>query len=220
MKKIKHSFIERFQLTVFTLTFIVSAIFIFCLLCWLLQSIPVIAIVIISLIYLLSTIIVWSYLYVLFSIPSNLSRKFDRIKNEIASGKIKAVKEFSTRFCTFLIEFYNFSFFDIEHAAIKIRDTDHCFSSQDFWGCLDWNLVENILMQSEELLFHGKVLISDKNYFGYSIPIIFGEEFLGYFTVFTPRRLGKLMQRLLIDLENDFVDDQLVHIMRRELENS
>ena len=115
------------------------------------------------------------------------------------------------------MKFYTYSFFDIELAAVKVRNAAHCFSTEDLGSCLDWNSAENEIKSTGQQIFHGRVRVADRIFYGYSFPIIFGEEYLGFFTVFSSRRIGKLMQRMLADLENDFIDDQLVHVIRNEV---
>lgn len=212
----KRSFIENFQLTVFTVTYLFSSILLFWLLCLMLNSFQPVIIVLAALFYFLTAILLWSYLYVLFSIPQRVTRNFDRIKNDIASGKIGSAEEFANRLCLFLVDFYNYSFFDIEMASVKIINNKPCFSSQEMKECFDWDELEKEVMKIGEQIIHKKVKARNFKYFSCTTPIIFSDEYLGLFTVLTSRRLGNLMQKLLTDLENDFIDDQLVHILWKE----
>jgi len=53
----------------------------------------------------------------------------------------------------------------------------------------------------------------------YVIPIIFGDKRLGYMAVVTRQKLWKIFIRLLDEFENDFVDDQVVHVLARKAES-
>lgn len=216
MKKMKRSFTENFQLTVFSVTYLFSSILLFWLLCLVLKSFQPVIIVLAALVYFLMVILLWSYLYVLFSIPQRLARNFDRIKNDIASGKIISPEEFANRLCSFLVGFYNYSFFDIEMASVKIIDNKPCFSSQEMKECFDWDELEKEVMKIGEQIIHEKIQARNFKYFSYTTPILFGDEYLGFFTALTSRRLGKLMLKMLADLENDFIDDQLAHVLGKE----
>jgi hypothetical protein len=59
-----------------------------------------------------------------------------------------------------------------------------------------------------------KIKIDDKNYHPYIIPIHFGEEWLGYFAVFSKSKLNKIYIEFLDNFEDDFIDDQLIHVLR------
>jgi hypothetical protein len=66
---------------------------------------------------------------------------------------------------------------------------------------------------TENCIQAGKFLVGKKHYHLYIIPIWFGEEWLGYIGIFTERKLGKLFRAFLSDFENNYVDDQLKHVL-------
>jgi hypothetical protein len=42
----------------------------------------------------------------------------------------------------------------------------------------------------------------------YTTPIFFKDKFLGFFTVFSKQRLGRLSTKFLTDLEENFIDEK------------
>lgn len=174
------------------------------------------ALVIISLGFLILATLGWTFLYILFSIPQRLAGSFDLIKNNISSGKINTVIGFADEICFFLVRFHNYSFFDVNYSAMKIDGYDIHFSSPLIERALDWKKVEVEVGNSENIIDHKKVRFDNKKQHAYTVPVIFGDRLLGFFTVFTSHRLGKLRLKLLSDLENFYIDDQLVHVLNME----
>lgn len=213
MKKSNGAFLENFQLTVFTANYILACILLFWLLSFLFPYLGVVYIVLISIVYLLLATVIWAHLFILFSIPQRLAGSFDYIKNEIAWGRLNRAEDYAKEIADFLIKFYNYSFFDIAISAVKIKEKEIKFSTGGNKPSLNWDEIEEKIAKEDKILFHGKIKIEQKNYYAYTIPIYFGDDYLGFFSVFSPRKLGKLRLRLLSELENHFIDDQLVHIL-------
>ena len=89
-------------------------------------------------------------------------------------------------------------------------------SSSDFIDPLKKQIEDNEakISQQKTPIVLGKVEINGKKHFGYIIPIYFAEEWLGYFTVFTKNKLHKIFIDFLDNFEDDYIDDQLIHILR------
>lgn len=216
MKDSKGSFLEKFQLTVFTINYILACILLFWLLSLVFVHLSILAIALISLVFLLLATVIWAHLYIIFSIPQRLAGSFDFIKNNIARGKLIGVEEFSEQIANFLTDFYNYSFFDIAFSAFKIKGHTLVFSNDVISTSLNWDKVEKEARTEDYILDHGKHALNRKNYYAYTIPVYFGDDYLGFFTVFSLQRLGRLRLRLLSDLEDHFIDDQLVHILNKK----
>lgn len=216
MRKKKNFFLESFQLKVFTITYILSCVLIYWLLSFFLYELNVSILIIISLGLLVLATLGWAFLYILFSIPQRLAESFDSVKNDISSGKINTLDDFAGEICSFLVRFYNYSFFDIQYSAMKIAGKDIQFSSGLIAEALDWGKVENEAGDSENIIYHKKIRIDRKKQHSYTIPVYFGDRLLGFFSVFTPQKLGKLRLKLLSDLENFYIDDQLIHVINME----
>jgi hypothetical protein len=69
---------------------------------------------------------------------------------------------------------------------------------------------------TEELINLGKVSVQGQKLYGYLVPIWFGKEWLGYFFVLTDTRLLKMFADYLCVFEEQFVDDQLMHVLPKE----
>jgi hypothetical protein len=173
----------------------------------------IIVIVFATLAFFLLSILGWTHLYVLFSIPQRIAGSFDYLKNDISSGKTISVNEFQKELSSFLVNFYNYSFFDVEFSVVKARGEEPSFSSDEIQSTFVWESVEKQAENEDRQIRHGKIKIVGKEYYSYTTPIYFGRECLGFFMVFSRRRLGRLMLRLLRDLDNNFIDDQLKIIM-------
>ena len=77
-------------------------------------------------------VIIGSYFYLIVALPDRLSRNFDSIRNNIASGEIKSVDEFAKRVLDFVIKQFNFVFLDIEYAAMGVTQSKEMFFNDDF----------------------------------------------------------------------------------------
>jgi len=216
MKRKNNFFLESFQLKVFTITYVLSCILIYWLMSFFIFRFNVTVLIIISLVFLILATLGWAFLYILFSIPQRLAESFDSIKNNISSGKISTIDGFADDICFFLVRFYNYSFFDVNYSAMKIAGNDIHFSSPLIKRALDWEKVEVEAGNSENVIDHKKIRFDNKNHNAYTVPVFFGERLLGFFTVFTSHKLGKLRLKLLSDLENFYIDDQLVHVLNME----
>jgi hypothetical protein len=213
MPKKKRSYLENIQLTIFSITYLLSCILLFWLLTFLFTNADIIVIVFATLAFFILSILGWTHLYVLFSIPQRVAGSFDYLKNDISSGKTISVNEFQKELSGFLVKFYNYSFFDVEFSTVKALGQDPSFSSDEVQSSFVWDNVEKQAEKEDNQIKHGKIRINGKPYYSYTTPIYFGREYLGFFMVFSSRRLGNLMLRLLRDLENNFIDDQLKIIM-------
>ncbi|MFW5644895.1 MAG: hypothetical protein ACOCZL_03190, partial [Bacteroidota bacterium] len=208
MKRKKTFFLESFELKVFTITYILSCVLIYWVVSFLLFEPDLTILIIVSLGFLMLAALGWAFLYVLFSIPQRLAENFDSIKNDISSGKITKRDTFADAICSFLVRFYNYSFFDVNYSAMRIKGDDIHFSAESIAEVLDWDQVTDSAGKSERIIVHNPILVDNKKQYTYTVPIHFGDKFLGFFSVFTSHKLGKLRLKLLY-LENFYIDDQL-----------
>lgn len=156
-----------------------------------------------------------AFLFVLLDL-SNIGCKFDEIKNDIASKTIKTTEEFANRVCTFICNYFNFSFFTIAYCFFNIIDSDYVCSDNIIRNNiteLKFTSMLNKSQQTEKVTYIGKHSVGDKNYHLYIIPIWFGKEWLGYIGIFSPNKLWNMFILFLSDFENEYVDDQLVHVL-------
>ncbi len=212
MKRRKVQLFNNFQTTVFSICYTLAALFLFILLVYITREFQIVFHVLMSLIFMILAIFTWSYLNVIFSIPYKMAGSFDPIKNRISTGETDSEEVLSTEIIQFLITFFNYSFFDIQYAAMKTGSAQLVFSDENLSGILNWSEINDSSSKSEHISYEGRVKIENDVCFGYTIPIYFYDKYLGYFTVFSRQPLGRLRRNFLTDLENNFIDDQLVRV--------
>lgn len=99
---------------------------------------------------------------------------------------------------------------------MKIGEKEICFSADEIKECMEWQKVEQEISAGKGTIAHQQIWIDNKKIYPYSVPVIFGDQLLGFFTVFSSGRLGKQRLKLLSDLEDFYIDDQLVHVINME----
>ena len=166
--------------------------------------------------YLVLVIVVGSMIFVISYIPFNLATAFDPIKNDIAEGKLTTMEDLAERITSFTVKFYNFSFLDIAHAFIETE-----LSGLMGFECnkeVEKILKEyNILDKSkafEELSLAGKISLPERDYQLYILPIWIGGRWLGYMALLSEKRISRFFQRFLLEYEENFLDDQIMHVVR------
>lgn len=156
-----------------------------------------------------------AYLSVLLELPS-ISRKFDMIKNDIALKKISSPEDFGNRLMDLICSYFNFTFFTIQHSFCKIIETDYIFSDPEIRERFDpaqYDMMLKKTQGTEEIILFGRKKENDKTYYLYLIPVWFGSDWLGFIGVYSPKKLRKIFLAFLSNFENDFIDDQLVHVI-------
>ena len=166
--------------------------------------------------YIILVIVVGSMIHVISFIPFNLATAFDPIKNDIALGRIHTIEELGARITSFTVAFYNFSFLDISHAFLQ---TEH----SGLLGYQKNDQLEKILKersileksrQTEHITPEGKITLDGKTYQLYILPIWLGERWLGFMALFSEKRISRFFQRFLMEYEENFLDDQIMHLVR------
>ena len=155
-----------------------------------------------------------AYLAVLLELPS-ISHKFDMIKNDIALKKIRSPEVFGKRLTELICNYFSFTFFTIDYSFIKIIETDYIFSDPEIkgrFGPAQYDIMLKKTQETEDIILFGRKKENNKNYYLYLIPIWFGSEWLGFIGVYSPKKLRKIFVAFLSNFENDFIDDQLVHV--------
>ena len=172
--------------------------------------------VITLLIYMVIVVILGAMIHVISYIPFNLATAFDPIKNDIASGKISTIEQLGERITSFTVQFYNFSFLDITHAYIEIEESGIIgFESN---APLSKVLNEYRMLDKskvlEDLTLAGKISLSERDYQLYILPIWLGESWLGYMALLSEKKISRFFQRFLMEYEGNFLDDQIMHVVR------
>ena len=167
--------------------------------------------------FLLAGGLLGAWLWVLIKIPQGLSREYDTIKNQIASGEISTPKEFSNALAGFLVGYFSFFRFDVVVARVQVKDNASIDYPATSIGIeIDEAQLTQKSKETEGLIKLGQVTAQGQKLYAYLVPIWFGREWLGYFCVFTDTRLLKIFSDYLSVFEEQFVDDQLMHVLPKE----
>lgn len=155
----------------------------------------------------------------LFSILLDLPEigyKFDGIKNGIASKKIKTPEQFAIKVSDFICEHFRVFPLIVDYAFVQVLDLLCHFSDSSIPEKIGETKLMAIIsqsQQSEDVFFVEVLRISDRDYYLYTIPIWFGEDWLGCIGIFCRHRLPKLFMSYLSSFEDECIDDQLLHIL-------
>jgi hypothetical protein len=172
--------------------------------------------------YLGITVVLGAFIYFISYIPFNLSTAFDPIKNDIASGRINTIHAFGEQVTEFVTGFFDFSFLDIEYAVFQ-SDGSEMISTPvhpELMNTLKEFDLLHISKQGDEIVKVGKLTVGDLPFHLYLVPIWFGEQWLGYLALLTPKTMGPFFRRFIQEFENNYIDDQLVHVLNSEKRQS
>ena len=168
------------------------------------------------LVYMVVVIILGAMIHVISYIPFNLATAFDPIKNDIASGKISTIEELGERITCFTVQFYDFSFLDISHAYIETEESGIIgfeTNSQVNKVLNEFSMLDKS-KGLEEIALAGKISLPDRDYQLYILPLWLGETWLGYMALLSEKRISRFFQRFLMEYEGNFLDDQIMHVVR------
>lgn len=172
--------------------------------------------VITLLLYILIVIVIGSLIYVISYIPFNLATAFDPIKNDIALGKISSLEQLGERLTAFTVSFYNFSFLDITHAYMEIENSGIIGfeTNTELSKILKDYRMRDKSRVLEEITLAGQITLPERQYQLYILPIWLGERWLGYMALLSEKRISRFFQRFLMEYEENFLDDQIMHVVR------
>jgi len=214
------SLIYGLQRTILTTLYVISSLAILTLILYILIeifSLNGFMIIFIVVLYLVLAVILGSFIHVLSFIPVNIASSFDPIKDDVANGTIKTTQQFSERVCRFMTGFFSFTFFDIVHCLVHINGEIITATFDQSSTKFDDDYLGKRSREAHEVTHEGKITIEKINYNQYLVPVWFGKEWLGFLTVYTRNTLRKPFRNILFDLEDNFIDDQLIHIIKHEV---
>ena len=165
-------------------------------------------------------IIIGAFLYVLFKIPFQLQYDFDDIKNRIANKELSTIDEFEKELSDFIIRFFNFAFFDIQECVIQIKNRKYFFSSELLKDLLNYDNLSKKSAETPKTIKLGKIRSKNQKYHVLLLPIWFGKEWYGFILIFSRTRLLPIYRKMLEDFENNYIDDQLIHVYKNSMENT
>lgn len=146
------------------------------------------------------------YFYVLITIPQQLASAFDVIKNKVALKQYAGVDDFQKEVADFLIQFFRFPGLEVIGGEFE------------FLKCtpLIINLPDNFSFdQSRKPSEISWVWKKHKHKVLY-VPISLGQKQLGHMLLVTKGWTLGLFPKIIQDLENNFLDDQLFHMIAYE----
>jgi hypothetical protein len=207
--------IQRTLLAVFYLATVLSLFWIIFYLLDEVLGLQGVTIILVTIVYLVIVVLGYSFIHVVSYIPSNLAGAFDPIQNAIADGSIQTAGDMARDLSAFMVTFFNFAFFDIEYALVKIKNDKAAWPAEKDPGEMGLNMadLDKRNETESETIYVGKIKFQERAGYLYLTPMIFGEENLGYIAVVTRHRLWKIFRQLLTEFEDHFVDDQVVHIL-------
>jgi hypothetical protein len=170
---------------------------------------------IVLILYLVGVIVLGCLIHVISYIPFNLATSFDPIKNEIASREIQSMDQLGKRITEFTVNFFDFSFLDITHAYMETADSG-LISHEEHKGLEKVLEAYQMLEKSQELdevIHAGEINLPEGAYQLYILPIWLGEHWLGYMALLSEKRISHFFLRFLSEYENNFLDDQIMHIV-------
>ncbi len=168
------------------------------------------------LLYMVLVIVLGCFIHTISYIPFNLATRFDPIKNDVSAGAIKDVAEFSRRISSFSTHFFNFAFLDIDYAFLHTEQAG-LVSDLELPAAQEAMKEFDMLEKSKtftEIQRAGKITLGENEYHLYILPIYMGDQWLGYLGLMSGKKIGRFFQKFLTEFENNFLDDQLLHVIR------
>lgn len=141
---------------------------------------------------------------------------FDEIKNDIALKEIRTPDLFADRLTSLFCDYFTFYFFTVRFCFVKIEDSEYFYSDDTILKIIEQSTLDEIILTSqktEDVFYKGSYAFDKKNIHLYIIPIWLGERWLGAIGIFTPFKLLNIFQRYLNEIENLYIDDQLLHVL-------
>lgn len=146
------------------------------------------------------------YLFVLLRLPIELPEKFDPIKNRVALQQYSTVREFQQDIAIFLLEAFEFRGADICAGYFNFNGAEPLYLNVD----MD---ISSLLTEEHERVVRTKLQHGKTAFY---VPVQIGNIKLGEMLVFTQGYVLPLMEELLQDFENYYLDDQLLHVINKQ----
>ena len=144
-RKRSFSVLYGIQRTLLAVFYLVSVLSLFWIIFYLLDDVlglQGVTIILITIIYLVLVVLAYSFIHVVSYIPSNLAGAFDPVQNAIADGSIQSTGDLTRELSAFMVTFFNFAFFDIEYALVKIRNDRSSWPAEMDPGDVGMNIGE------------------------------------------------------------------------------
>ncbi len=154
-------------------------------------------------------IIVSSYLYAILLMPYMLSKEFDIIQNKVALQEYKTVNEFQSEIADFIFNFFKYPGASICGGLLKFKNCDTYIKSIP---------EEPEIKESEFSIPPEKKEVYSfrfRKHTAFFIPIGLSNHDMGYMILITRGICLPFLKDILSDFENNYVDDQLLHVINQ-----
>lgn len=149
-----------------------------------------------------------SYIYVVFSIPYLLSKEFDVIKNRVALNEYATVDEFQREVADFIIQFFQFAGANIQGGVFEFKNCQPLMKNVS----VDCNEVAKFQTLASDISVR-KINLGKKS--AYLVPVELKNVHLGYMVLISKGYSFPFFKNILIDFENYYLDDQLMHVVNQ-----
>lgn len=176
--------------------------------CWISSVIlenQVLIIPVVMLVVILATVI-GVYFYVLITIPQQFTSAFDVIKDKVALNQYTGIEEFQEEIAELLIHFFRFPGLDIIGGKFEFQN------SKPLLIDIPANFDINLSKKPREICWIWKTRKSK----GLFVPIRLGQKELGHMVLFTKAWTLRIFPMIISDIENNFLDDQIFHMISYE----
>lgn len=145
-------------------------------------------------------IIAGAYLYVILTLPFQLSKKFDAIKNKVALQYYASVNDFQNEIATLIMEIFSYPGVRVDGGVFEFKGADKLTVNVDF----DLDIFTDLSIKNMVKRSHGMK--------AFYIPIHLGNQNLGSMIVFSRGLTLPILRMVLLDFESYMLDDQLMHV--------
>ncbi len=143
------------------------------------------------------------YVWILLRIPFELTYRFDTIKNKVALREYQSVEAFQDDVAYLLIDFFKFPALDIRGGYFKFSGAEPLYMNIDFD-------IDSIVKKE---YYDIQIIDLPERRKAFVIPVMIGGKRLGQMVLFTKGFTLFMLRDMLSDFENQYLDDQLLHII-------
>jgi hypothetical protein len=170
-----------------------------------------------TIVFILGGGLLGAWLWVLIKLPSGLAEKYDVIKNKIAAREVATSQDFALELARFFVENFSYFRFDLVAAQVVVKENPAVIFPDEFAGYVKQQ--DDLTPKSkatEKIVDLGKAKLNGRSCHAYLLPFWFRNEWLGYAVLYADTRLDKFNLHFLKELEEYFIDDQLMHVLHYE----
>lgn len=127
----------------------------------------------------------------IFDVKSEVFKKFDEFKNDVANNKINSPDLFAKHMSNFILKTFNYTFFKIDFCIFKFEYFPYYYSDVSiydyFKDCI--SDYEQYSKSNKQAKPNGPMSIKGKTFYVYTVPIWFIDDYLGFFNSCNSRKI-------------------------------